>query len=60
MGICLTYCAQMDYGYVLPLIIGAIQVANFGGLIPTESSRSGHGLNRRIDPFLQTMYFFQP
>jgi hypothetical protein len=29
----------MDYGYVRPPIIDAIQVANFGGLIPTESSR---------------------
>ena len=58
MGICLIYCAEMDYGYMRPPIIGATQVANFGGLIPTEPRRwwpeiSCPRHNRAVGDYLQ-------
>ena len=39
MGVCPSHSALESYTYVEPPIIGPIQAANFGSLIPTESRR---------------------
>jgi hypothetical protein len=58
MGVCPSHSALESYTYVEPPIIGPIQAANFGSLIPTESRRLSpeiccHDITELLATYLQ-------